>query len=61
MAKGSKGKSSGEVMPAGSVKMADIKTAASSTMEPRDFEKGYPSQPGVLRNTNFGDHKRGKG
>jgi hypothetical protein len=60
MAKG-KGKESGENMPHGNVKMADIKTAAASTMEPRDYEKGYPSQPGRLRNENFADHKRTKG
>ena len=61
MAKGSKGKSSGEVMPSGNVKMGDIKTAAASSMGPTDFEKGYTPQPGRLYNKNFGDHKRGSG
>lgn len=29
--------------------MADIHTAAKSTMEPADYSSGFPAQPGVLR------------
>jgi hypothetical protein len=30
-------------------RMQDIFTAAKSTMEPADYQRGYPAQPGVLR------------
>ena len=31
------------------VKLEDIYTAAKSTMQPANYESGYPAQPGVLR------------
>lgn len=29
--------------------LEDIHTAAKSTMEPADYQRGFPAQPGVLR------------
>lgn len=51
----SKGKGSSsnvaEKMAHGDIKVADIQTAASSTMGPRDFSKGYPPIEAPLRNS----------
>jgi hypothetical protein len=35
------------------VKLEDIYTAAKSTMEPADYSRGYPPQPGIMRNANL--------
>jgi len=51
----SKGKGSSsntaEKMAHGDIKVADIQTAAASTMGPRDYSKGYPPILDPLRNS----------
>lgn len=39
-------------------KMGDITTAASSTMKPADFSRGYRANEGELLNKNFADKGR---
>lgn len=49
MARSSKNGSEGNKISNESHKMADIYTAAKSTMGPTDYSSGYPAQPGNLR------------
>jgi hypothetical protein len=41
-------------------RMASITTAATSTMEAKDFSHGYAANEGELLNKNFASGKRGK-
>lgn len=42
------------------VQLGDITTAATSTMGPRDYSEGWPSNEGALHNKNFGGKNREK-
>jgi len=48
MAKSEKKGGSASKMAEGNVKLGEIQTAASSTMEPRSYARGYPIQPDVV-------------
>ena len=43
-----------------SAKLGDIYTAAKSSMEPADYERGYPPNENELLNKNFSTGKRSK-
>ena len=48
MAKSKGGKTSATKMAEGNIKVAEIETAAKSTMGPHSYEKGYPHQPTAI-------------
>lgn len=50
---------SAERMAPSNAKLADIQTAAKSTMDAADYSDGYPVNPGTLHNKNYSGQPKG--
>jgi hypothetical protein len=62
MSKEKSGSSKGQkINTEANTRLADIYTAAKSTMEPHDYEQGYPPNEGRVLNANFGGRSKAPG
>lgn len=58
--KNSKGQEGNKISMVANAKLGDIYTASKAAMDAVSYEKGYPSQPGVLRQLTYKLEKGGK-